>query len=1230
MLSTIQQITEIRQKQYEKAGTVAQEVLSLIRVVMMFGTKDREADRYSALVTDSESAGKKHAIKYAASAGLADPMFMFLYALAFFYGGLLLRRGDIEVGDVLVCLFCVMVGAIQMAMIGTFFEATGKACAAAHGIFAVIDRKSTIDGLSEKGIKPEKGLQGAVKLDNVKFAYPSAPHIAVLGGLSVTVAQGKTLALVGHSGCGKSTIINLLMRFYNPVSGEITVDGKPLDAYNIGWLRAAIGLVAQQPSLLPGTIYDNIVMGKEGATQAEVEEAAKFANAHDFIMQFPDGYQTEVGSLGGKLSGGQRQRIAIARTMVAKPKILLLDEATSALDNKSEAKFQAALDSSKGDRTTIMIAHRLSTVRNADEIVVLDGGVVVERGTHDELKDKKGRYFAMLNEDEEDASADGGSAGADEAGDIKKVDGSDGAAASSDKVGAIAEMEDTSIAVGKDEEITDEAKQAAIEAINKEMKSFVWDRSKGEMKWTLLGCLGSVTAGLGYATSTILLGIVLEIAAGRYKAVATDGIFGNGCALDAYNAPNSSTLHFFGSEMQCKMAPGFDANTTESMIMLDTVSGGEFKLNYLTAPNETLGVEASAPWGCMTDDNCWGCVDIRTVYNATELGVSDPEAGISSGIMSGYPMPCFSDDIDDAGNPIPADCSWVSVSECNPNDSTAGICGDDTFPCPEEKFPMAYEPDMNRLCNYFCILAGVMYFGRFFQFLGSEIAGTRLTSKLRSEFYVHLLKKSAGWQDRFHTSDLTEALAVDAAAAREVYLDTLPLVGYIAGVLVGGIGIAFYYCWRMAFVVLGLLPFLIIAATAENSAGINNDEEEHSEIGRDATRAAGTIFENFRVITSLGNAKNSLDKYVALLDEPEKASKKSALKQGFAGCAMQVVMFGIFAFAFWFGGQAMHKGWCTYAEMNIGMMAIIFSGFQAGQDAALLPDTNKALSKFQHAFKMLFIPILVDENDADAEDKMPEDASFDPIGKLEFKDVHFAYPTRPDAEVLQGLNITVEAGQTVAFVGTSGCGKSTLLSMVQKLYHCGSGSILLDGVDLRDIPTTKLRERIAVVPQEPKLFNLSVAGNISYRPLAASTAPALVDSMVRDAASTANAHTFVEALDQGYDYNVGKFGGKLSGGQCQRVAIARSLYGPSDSVKILLLDEATSALDNVSEQLVQDALAKAQEGRTTIIVAHRLSTIQNVDQIFVIDKGVCVEQGTFAELKAKQDGAFAHIYESQF
>ena len=237
-----------------------------------------------AIVSDSESAGTKAAVKYAMSAGVAHPAEMLLYALVFYYGGGLLRKGEIAVGDILVCLICVIVGAMQLALIGTFLEPIAKARAAAFGIFSVIDRPSKIDGLSEEGIKKEeRGLDGFVALDNVVFAYPSAPNISVLNGLSLQASRGKSLALVGHSGCGKSTIVNLLMRFYDPVGGKISVDNERIADYNIGWLRGAVGLVAQQPSLLPGTIFENIVMGKVGATLAEVEEAARFANAHDFI-----------------------------------------------------------------------------------------------------------------------------------------------------------------------------------------------------------------------------------------------------------------------------------------------------------------------------------------------------------------------------------------------------------------------------------------------------------------------------------------------------------------------------------------------------------------------------------------------------------------------------------------------------------------------------------------------------------------------------------------------------------------------------------------------------------------------------------------------------------------------------------------------------------------------------------------------------------------------------------
>jgi len=228
-------------------------------------------------------------------------------------------------------------------------------------------------------------FRGDVRFDHVTFAYPSRPEAEVLKGLSFSVEAGKIIALVGPSGSGKSTIASLLLRFYDPRQGRILFDGRPATEYGLHELRGQMALVPQEVLLFGGSIAENIAYGKPGATQTEIEAAARRANAHDFIAGFPEGYQTLVGERGIKVSGGQRQRIAIARALLKDPSILILDEATSALDAESERLVQQALEELMKGRTCFVIAHRLSTIRHADTIVMLRDGVVRETGSHDEL-----------------------------------------------------------------------------------------------------------------------------------------------------------------------------------------------------------------------------------------------------------------------------------------------------------------------------------------------------------------------------------------------------------------------------------------------------------------------------------------------------------------------------------------------------------------------------------------------------------------------------------------------------------------------------------------------------------------------------------------------------------------------------------------------------------------------------------------------------------------------------
>ncbi|KAE9465471.1 hypothetical protein C3L33_02625, partial [Rhododendron williamsianum] len=309
------------------------------------------------------------------------------YALLLWYGGYLVRHNYTNGGLAMSTIFAVSIGCLALGQAAPSMAAFAKARVAAAKIFRIIDHKSGVERNNELGLELES-VAGQVELKNVDFSYPSRPEVRILSNFSLTVPAGKTIALVGSSGSGKSTVVSLIERFYDPTSGQVQLDGHDIKTLKLNWLRQQIGLVSQEPALFATTIKENILLGRPDATLVEVEEAARVANAHSFIVKLPDGFDTQVGERGLQLSGGQKQRIAIARAMLKNPAILLLDEATSALDSESEKLVQEALDRFMIGRTTLVIAHRLSTIRKADLVAILQQGSVSEIGTHDELMAK--------------------------------------------------------------------------------------------------------------------------------------------------------------------------------------------------------------------------------------------------------------------------------------------------------------------------------------------------------------------------------------------------------------------------------------------------------------------------------------------------------------------------------------------------------------------------------------------------------------------------------------------------------------------------------------------------------------------------------------------------------------------------------------------------------------------------------------------------------------------------
>ncbi|GGJ27558.1 ABC transporter ATP-binding protein [Deinococcus roseus] len=384
----IRQMSKAFQDQVAKANAHAEETLSGVRVVQSFTAENHEAARYGDLIQDS----LKVALQRARMSAVLGPMIFFsiftALALVLWYGGRLVAVKEISPGVLLTFVLYTFNIAGTVGTLTSIFAQVQSALGASSRIFELLDTQTDLPEPEKPTPLPQ--VKGTVQFEEVGFSYGDRGK--VLENISLTAHPGEVIAIVGPSGAGKSTLVSLVPRFYDVTSGKILLDGMDLRDMELQNLRGHIGIVPQETLLFSGSISENIQYGRLQAGENEVLEAAKAANAHEFISRFPEGYATVVGERGVKLSGGQRQRIAIARALLKNPRLLILDEATSSLDSESESLVQEALNTLMQGRTTFVIAHRLSTVRSADRIVVLDQGKIVQEGRHEDLLEQGGLY----------------------------------------------------------------------------------------------------------------------------------------------------------------------------------------------------------------------------------------------------------------------------------------------------------------------------------------------------------------------------------------------------------------------------------------------------------------------------------------------------------------------------------------------------------------------------------------------------------------------------------------------------------------------------------------------------------------------------------------------------------------------------------------------------------------------------------------------------------------------